>query len=838
MTGRVLRAVAAVVAVVSAVSLFALAPGTTNRATAGPDDPTDSALTLTGRPSRLGDDFSSLTVTVSQTKALSNQAISVTWTGGAKSAFSGRDIMTNYLQIMQCSGADPQAPDFRETCVWGAGIREVGTTVPREENRKPVEEAVVPDALPADARMIPFYSQLDRARTPDGSSTSPFPDSKVAGTTGPAYNWEVLSNYFTPYTTNEVSQVPTGGDGTGRATFEVRNASRDPHLGCGKVVGDGPRACWLAVVPRGAHDVDGSVLAAPRHRSPLTTAVFGDALFFPLEFVPVEAACRSGAERRTVGTQFIGAAMQSWQPALCAGNGPIFGFSHVGDAEGGAQVLEPFDTAPGLAFTAEPVVPAEGQWGIVHAPVAVSAAVITFNIDFRMDPAQGEPPAEVAGLRGTPVRDLRLTPRLVAKLLTQSYQRDLPNGEKVEHLKANRRSIVDDPEFLQLNPSLAFVAPSHRPLGIMVPNGNYAYAREVWRWILADPEAKAWMQGTPDESGMKVNPNYADFVAAPAEYFPKADQTCAPPPELPNLLPYQRPDVGPCAFEYTPYTSTIEDTAYQTLRADTKQQILWEPPANEGQTGNYKADAPQEITYRFVMGIADSASAARYGLHTAQLCRPARGTDGTLRPDDCRSATTASMVAATDAMVPTDIDNVRAIDPAKVAATTGAYPLTMVTYAAAALNADTAGRKDYATLLRYAAGAGQTPGFQRGQLPPGYAPLPQAMRAQTERAANEIQNFVYVPPTEEPGADTGTQAPAGGTTPPASVPNAGVPPPSSGGSSSAPPAVTTSGVAPGNPLGVIRMVLVVLLVAGGVGAVAGPGLLAYARAKLRRAGVG
>ena len=837
---RVLRAAAATVAVVSAVALFAVTPRSVP-AVAGPDDPTDSAVTRTGTTSRLGDDFSALNVTVSQTRNLTNQAVSVTWSGGKRSEFFQREVVTNFLQIMQCSGPDPAAQDFRETCVWGAGIREQGSAIPRPENRQPVTNGVVkedPEILPADARMIPFKSQLNGGvRTPDGSAKSPFPATRIVGMTGPAANWEVLSEYFTSYTTNEVSQAPTAADGTGRATFEVRNANRDPHLGCGKVVDNAPRKCWLVVVPRGEHDVDGTVLTAPVHRSPLARTVFGDALVFPLEFTPVDGACREGAERRTVGTQFIGAAMESWQPALCANDGPIFGFSHIGDFEAAGQVLEEFESAPGLAFTGEPVVPVDGQREVVHAPVAVSGAVISFTIDFRMDPASGEPPAEVAGLRGTLVRDLKVTPRLMAKALTQSYTRDLPNGDNAEHLKGNPRSIVDDEEFLQLNPTFRYIAPSQRPLGVMVPNGNYAYAREVWRWILADPEAKAWMAGTPDEKGMKVNPNYNAFVATPAEYFPKADPTCAPvTTDYPE--PWKNPPTGPCAFEYTPYTSTIEDAAYQTLRADPKQQLTWDPPQLEGQSGTWRTEPPQQVSFRFALSITDSASAARYGLHTAQLCRPTRDAGGVLRPDDCRTATTESMLAAVGVMQPTDVERVKAIDPARVAATPAAYPLTMVTYAAAALTPDADARAEYATLLRYAVGGGQTPGLQRGQLPPGYAPLPAAMRSETLQAATEIQNYVHVPPpsgSEDPADDPAPTTPTtAATTPPASVPNPGAAPPSGNGSS--PPAVNNaSGTTPGNRVGVVRMLLLVLLVAGGVGAVAGPGLLAVARARLRRA---
>jgi hypothetical protein len=70
-----------------------------------------------------------------------------------------------------------------------------------------------------------------------------------------------------------------------------------------------------------------------------------------------------------------------------------------------------------------------------------------------------------------------------------------------------------------------------------------------------------------------------------------------------------------------------------------------------------------------------------------------------------------------------------------------AYPLTMLTYAAAMPgNLDARARADYANFVDYAVGPGQTPGLDFGQLPPGYAPLPAALRAQARAAADLIRN--------------------------------------------------------------------------------------------------
>ena len=82
--------------------------------------------------------------------------------------------------------------------------------------------------------------------------------------------------------------------------------------------------------------------------------------------------------------------------------------------------------------------------------------------------------------------------------------------------------------------------------------------------------------------------------------------------------------------------------------------------------------------------------------------------------------------------------------PAKAAPT--AYPLTMPVYAA--LNpqqTDADLRAVYANLIRYAARDGQSPGTDLGELPPGYAPLPQPWVDQALAAADAIETRRRLP---------------------------------------------------------------------------------------------
>ncbi|MEV6813924.1 hypothetical protein, partial [Micromonospora sp. NPDC051296] len=443
----------------------------------GVDESTDSAVTVTGRVGTLGDDFSELKVTVSQTRNLTNQSVAITWTGGPKTRFQAGDPNANYLQFMQCWGPDPDAPDFRETCEWGVGrYRKNGDKIEVDPER--ARESGDPrETLPADAKMVPFRSAFDNTRTPDGSATNPFPPGGLPAT-DPGKPAELLATYFGIYTTNEVPYAITTGDGTGRAVFEVRNAIRDPHLGCGAPTGgDGsdPRRCWLVIVPRGERDLDGVARPVLPSRSALSASIFADRLVVPLDFTPLDAGCAQGrAERRTVGTELVAEAMSSWQPALCANDGPVFGYSATGDEDGTGQLLTTSDGAPGLAFTADPVKPEEWEPPVVQAPVAVSSVVIAFNIDLRL---AGTVPPEAESLRRTMVRDLKLTPRLVAKLLTQSYQRDVPDGGRQDHVAGNPRHIGVDPEFLALNPDFKYIDNGFAPDGIVVSYGNFSAAR-------------------------------------------------------------------------------------------------------------------------------------------------------------------------------------------------------------------------------------------------------------------------------------------------------------------------------------------------------------------------
>jgi hypothetical protein len=67
--------------------------------------------------------------------------------------------------------------------------------------------------------------------------------------------------------------------------------------------------------------------------------------------------------------------------------------------------------------------------------------------------AKADAPAEEQKLDGQRFTDLKITPKLVAKLLTQSYRLGADFSRK--EVGNNPATMLDDPEFTALNPEFA-----------------------------------------------------------------------------------------------------------------------------------------------------------------------------------------------------------------------------------------------------------------------------------------------------------------------------------------------------------------------------------------------
>jgi hypothetical protein len=768
---------------------------------------TTSAVTVSGTGT-----FSALKVTVGQTTDLINQTIRVSWTGGAPTGPSG-NFATNYLQLMQCWGDDAAGPT-REQCQYG-GLAAQGSPAAGAWSR---------------LRQVSYGSTLvDPLETikPEPGKQAVVPFRSVTGVTTTS-----TGDFFTAGTTNEIPLAKTRLDGAGEVDFEAQTALESYGLGCGTVVNGSPRQCWLVIVPRGTKEVDGTTVGVGDNRprldsSPLSASNWANHISVPLKFQPVGAACPIGAaERATSGDEFLSEAVLRWQPKLCAGGGTVYGYTQVPDGVARQTALS---DNPGLAFLTDPVPPDQATRPLVYAPIALSGLSIAF-ITERQSAGEGVVPPEIWQRDGEQISDLSLSPRLVAKLLTQSYVLSLPVRQ--DYLKGNPDSLTADPEFIALNPEFKDSGRLMSVVDALVPTVDMDATTALWTWLKADTDAAAFIAGTPDQFGMHVNPNYKG-VQLPASNFPHADLTCT-----------GTGIMASCALDLRPLAGDMHEAGRAISRGDTlgKAPTGFATPDGKPQL---KAVDREPQGQRCLLAVVDTPTAARYGLPTAKL----RNSAGAFV-----SPTGGSMLAAVAAAKPSAVGGVLKLDPMTTAK--DAYPLTNLAYAVTAPSAlDTKAGADYSAFLKYAVGAGQQPGIGIGQLPEGYVPLPDALRAQTVTAADKIAadagkttTTPTLTPTapdtgstsggEQPGVSGGVpgeaSAPAA-TSAPASAPlpvKAITPPPTS---SVPQQPVAQTRPTPASPVGFVRYLLLILLAAGVAAAATGPALMRWEK-RMKRMG--
>ncbi|CCH28432.1 hypothetical protein ABZ816_29035 [Actinosynnema sp. NPDC047251] len=751
-----------------------------------------SEVTASGR-----DGFADLKVTVTQTTGLINQTVRIRWTGGKETGPVGR-LATNYLQVMQCWGDDPAGPT-REQCQYGGLEAQNGLGLGDYTRSRRIRLSTIVDPAekdpPAPGAYLPF-------RSVQGETTTSF------------------GKYFDGGTTNEVPFAKTRPDGTGELDFEVQTALEAYGLGCGNVRADGPdqgrpRHCWLVVVPRGDTEVDGRKPGVDHtsgnlDTSPLSQTNWNARIAVKLEFQPVGRACPLGAvERSLTGHEFVADAMARWQPALCADGGTTYGFTQVPDGIARDLLVQ---EEPGMVFVADPQAAGDRSPDrpVVYAPVAVSGFAIAFVMERQSRGPEVEPDPGVWIQDGSPIADLKLNARLVAKLLTQSYRDAVPGNQP--YLAKNQRRLNDDPEFLDLNPEFKTFGVLMNALDILSPSVDLDATTALWTWIAADADARAFLDGTPDPSGMVVNKNYQN-LSLPLPNFPKQDLSCR---DVPN--------VGPdCALLARPLAADLHEAGRGISRGDTlgKSPNGLPDPADPTKPG-YSRSPRQPVGERSMLAVVDTATAARYGLPTAAL-RNASG--NYVKPDD------AGLTAALGQLSATDVPGVRRANPAAKAA--DAYPLPSVTYAAAVPAAmDTRAGAEYARFLRYATGPGQTRGEATGQLPTGYLPLPDELREQAADAAAVIERDAGKQTTAPEESQETTAAVVKPKPAPAAVPTAApapaaaVPPPAAAAKATSTVPVAALRDTPATPVAwVLRYLLAGLLIAGGVATAAGPVLL-------------
>lgn len=729
-----------------------------------------SAVTVTAAqqdPDVADAPFPDLSVTVAQTEDLTSQGVRLTYSGGRRSDPPGGTAGSNFLQVMQCWGdlldasgapvldaAGQRQPD-RTTCQYGATAN-VGQT--RTSTKSNDLEFVSPLDQPYLHPGTGFADQAEVSipfRSVTGKTIARVVDGQIVPGVDPNEN-----EFFTRLTTNEVPWAPFDASGRGTTTFEVQTNMQAPGLGCGNpqtlaggaVVG---QPCWLVVLPRGDHDWGEEHVT----KSGLLAETWTHRLAVRLSFKPLGVRCALGvAERSLAGSELMTTAVASWQPKLCAGtSGSTFNLLVGNEAD---QALQSNGTAPApLALTTRALSEPDVTDALTYAPVGLTGLTVAFAVDHRASPRDGVPD-EVKGRDGQPFTQLRLTPRLVAKLLTASYKRALPyGGQAADYLDGNPQTIADDPDFLAVNDhewadQLMF-APSIADA--LVPLGRSDAAWAVWRYVLSDPDAVAFLAGHPDPWGMVVNP----YSATDATINPTGAPATYPTDSFPKADPYEfnKNDQEPLSVvnlvTWRPFAPDLDTAGYWVLRGDGRGLGDWDVLASPPKWATAPRD-PQGS--QAVLGLTDTAAAAKYQVFTAALRNPA---------GEFVVPTTESMAAAAAVMTPDPTQaQVRSLDLTSpvVQRAADAYPLTVPVYAATnAAGGDTASRAAYAAFIRYAAGDGQTVGTEPGQLPAGYAPLPPAWRQAALAAAATIQ--AGPPAAPAPGATTSDPTSAGsGTT--------------------------------------------------------------------------
>jgi len=776
---------------------------------------TESQVTVGGRGS-----FESLRITVNQTRNLTNQAVSITWAGGQPTIQGPGRFAGNFLQIFQCWGDDdgsvpgnPGPPP--EQCVQGASN---GTY-----------NGVSGAAFPAGNATSRVISQSGWANfdATDGNFDArtgllwrPFRSvggSVVNEQVDPNFNpvlpggnyW--LNSFFNIITTNEVPGAATSADGTGAELFQLETGVQSSGLGCGQRTQtvNGQRQipkCWIVVVPRGTPTVEntGTPLLDRADNfgvstSPLAEAPWANRISIPIEFNPVDSPCRLGVtERRIAGNELAAPAVASWQPALCTGGSlPPFSYAPTGDGQARGFISNPTAGSPGMAIVQRPIDPAAVRPNnpVVYAPLTVSGLTIGFNVE-RIPRSPASP--ESQALEGVRVAEINLTPRLVAKLLTQSYGRQLEifSPPNYDWLEANPAQLVNDPDFVQFNPEFAQLSifEGRSFSGLQLPTANSDAAEQLWKWVLADPEAAAFLAGTPDEFDMKVNPAYNTTAAGnttgnafgnPApNSFPKADPYCFQSEPLASTTP---PPL--CGTDWMPYARSFDETASRARRAFDGARIALNVFAQSPSTA-WGRSTPQVLGRRAMLSLTDTSSASTYGLQTARLSRSGdNGPDRTFIAPDSRG-----LSAGLAAMAPGKVPGV--LEPVAGLVSRDAYPLTTLTYAAIApLALDAQARSEYAAFLEYSTAAGQVVGNRLGQLPPGYVPLNAELVAQAAAAAQTVRNLQPVAPAAPPAAVPESAAPVVPpvTETPQTPAPAPAPAPASTPSQSSTPARSTAG---------------------------------------------
>jgi hypothetical protein len=519
---------------------------------------------------------------------------------------------------------------------------------------------------------------------------------------------------FGQYGPSNTSYGTTTPDGTGTADIQLFTSVQNQYLNCGSTT-----PCSLVVVPsQGGDSLDFATPDCANHTedtggtdlgqyafTPITSAPFTanglcswqKRIVIPLYFAPTPNGCPLRAANFSAGgSPMLADAMQQWQTGLCFGSDSVE-MQYNGSlnesearnyfAEGTEDVA--FTTLPMSGPTKDPY---------VYAPVAVSATSVGYWVDNQNT--------------GQPYTNIKLDPRLLAKMLTTSYaftDDSCPNGGSSAFgcdnaVDGNPENLYADPEFRKLNPTVWQNA--SQPSGFEIPmvlSGNSDMTWEATSWVASNQAATDFLAGQFDPWGMHVNTYYLGLKYPLNGFLP-----------MDPYLPVSTQDAP-----VYPLSTLASDMA---LNQQPGTQDVKDPT-----TGNYDSLPPQIDGDRDMWSLIDQADAQRFLIPAAALENAA---------GKYVEPTNAAMAAAVKDMTKTSAGtlqtNYTTTDPA-------AYPMTMVIYAVVPTGGiSKAKAAAIAKFLDFVATSGQTTGTAPGQLPTGYLPLPESLRQQTLKAATEV----------------------------------------------------------------------------------------------------
>lgn len=559
----------------------------------------------------------------------------------------------------------------------------------------------------------------------------------------------------------DCTSVPTDTVcGTGYTDMQIQTSVQNSSLGC-----DASHSCSLVVLPFWGgnnqvqpvncadHSADLSFPGSPAQDlnnpwySPCTWA---DRITIPLSFAPtpVQACTSTDYAFSAQGSPMLERVMGQWQPGWCTGasgtSKVVLNYdSTVNEYEARTSFLGVgggggLSSSTDVALVTDP--PGSEQAGassrqFTYAPIETTSITIAYYVDNQVTQE--------------PITDLKLNARLVAKLLTESYSLSLgqcKTGQTTQSdlcdpkVLGNPVSIFTDPEFYQLNPEYTqadFVSETGNSNleGDFLPivlAGNSDMTYELTRWIYADPQARAFMQGEPDQWGMHVNTYYEQ---GQSQTYPISQfQVLDPGFSSRNI---SDPYLSTMQVAWNPVTgldNVASDLAGWTpsgdqFAASCSGGVNTQPPCIGGNPINAK-DLPVHFPQRALFAVLDSGTATAYRFPMAQLVNSA---------GDAVSPDAASMTAAVTAMK-TNPDGITQYQDFN-STPANAYPLTEVQYAMVPTCGLTSTKaRAVSTFLNDVADS-QSYGVSLGQIPPfgGYLALNDKQVQQTLAAAQSVQ---------------------------------------------------------------------------------------------------